>query len=209
MSRYTGPKEKLSRKVGENLALKAERSLSPKSAFLRKPYRPGMHGKRMRRGLSEFGTQLLEKQKVRFVYGVGERQFKNYFMKAKAAKGITSNLLMSLLEKRLDNTVFKAGLAASRAIARQLVSHGHFLINGKRVTIPSYEVGPGDVITIRPQSKQKMIFAALPEKLKKHEAPSWILLDKKTHEVKIKSDPNTEGIVQNFNISSIIEYYSR
>ncbi len=207
--RYTGPKEKLSRKVGENLALKAERSLSPKSAFLRKPYRPGMHGKRMRRGLSEFGTQLLEKQKVRFVYGVGERQFKNYFMKAKAAKGITGNLLMSLLEKRLDNTVFRAGLAASRTIARQLVSHGHFLVNGKRVTIPSYDVRTGDVITIRPQSRQKMIFTALPEKLKKHEAPPWILLDKKTYEVKIKSDPDTEGVAQNFNISSIIEYYSR
>lgn len=209
MSRYTGPKEKLSRKVGENLALKAERSLSPKSAFLRKPYRPGMHGKRMRRGLSEFGTQLLEKQKVRFVYGVGEKQFKNYFMKAKAAKGITGNLLLAMLEKRLDNTVFRAGLAASRNIARQLVSHGHFLVNGKRVNIPSYEVGSGNLITIRPQSKQKMIFAALPEKLKKYEAPSWIDLDKKTYEVKIKSDPNTEDVAQNFNISSIIEYYSR
>lgn len=209
MSRYTGPKEKLSRKVGENLALKAERSLSPKSAFLRKPYRPGMHGKRMRRGLSEFGMQLLEKQKVRFVYGVGEKQFKNYFMKAKAARGITGNLLLSMLEKRLDNTVFRAGLAASRNIARQLVSHGHFLVNGKRVTIPSYEVGLGDVIIIRPQSRQKMIFTALPEKLKKYEAPSWIDLDKKTYEVKIKSGPNTEDVAQNFNISSIIEYYSR
>src|SRR3989344_5835624 len=168
MSRYTGPKEKLSRKVGENLALKAERSLSPKSAFLRKPYRPGMHGKRMRRGLSEFGTQLLEKQKVRFVYGVGEKQFKNYFVKAKAAKGVTGNLLLSLLEKRLDNTVFRAGLAASRIIARQLVSHGHFLVNGKRVTIPSYEVRLDDSIAIRPKSRPKGIFTALPERIKKY-----------------------------------------
>lgn len=207
--RYTGPKEKLSRKVGENLALKAERSLSPKSAFLRKPYRPGMHGKRMRRGLSEFGSQLLEKQKARFIYGIGEKQFKNYFVKAKTSKGITSNLLMVLLEKRLDNAVFRAGFATSRNIARQLVSHGHFLVNGKRVTIPSYSVRSGDVIIIRPQSKQKMIFAALPEKLKKYETPSWIELDKKTYEIKIKSDPDAENTTKNFNISSIIEYYSR
>lgn len=209
MSRYLGPKEKLSRKLGENLMLKAERSLSPKSAFLRKPYRPGMHGKRLRRSLSEFGSQLLAKQKVRFTYGINERQFKNYFTKAKTTKGVTGNLLLSFLEKRLDNAVFRAGLAASRAIGRQLVNHGHFLVNGKKVTIPSYEVHPGDLITIRMQSKPKSIFLSLVERLKKYDAPSWLEVDKKTFEVKIKAEPQVDDVAQNFNLSAIIEYYSR
>ncbi|MDO8676634.1 MAG: 30S ribosomal protein S4 [Candidatus Azambacteria bacterium] len=207
--RYTGPKEKLSRKVGENLGLKAERSFSPKSSFMKKPYRPGQHGKARRRALSEFGTQMIEKQKLRFIYGLTEKQLKKYFNETKKRKGLTGNILLSILEKRLDNTVFKAGLALSRAIARQLTSHGHFLVNDKRINIPSYQVNVADTISIRPQSKLKLIFGGLDIRLKKHDAPSWLEVDKKTFEIKIKSEPKDDDLPKNLNMNAIVEYYSR
>ena len=156
--RYTGPKEKLSRKIGENLGLKAERSFSPKSAFLKKPYRPGQHGKSRRRALSEFGKQLLEKQKMKIVYDITERQLQKYFNEAKIKKGITGNLLLIMLEKRLDNVSIKAAWLLRESLARQLVNHGHFLVNNKKVTIPSYSVKTGDIIAIKPKSRSKTIF---------------------------------------------------
>ncbi len=207
--RYTGPKEKLSRRLGENLGLKAERSFSPKSAFFKKPYRPGAHGKGRRRALSEFGAQLAEKQKIKIVYGLTERQLEKYFDKAKRKKGITGNLLLSSLEKRLDSVIYKSGLAASRTIARQLASHGHFLVNGKKTTIPSYETKENDIIAIKPSSRAKVIFAAVAERLKKHEAPSWFSVDKKNWEIKIISEPKTEDLPKNFDTSVIISYYSK
>jgi len=209
MSRYTGPKEKLSRKIGENLGLKAERSFSPKSAFLKKPYRPGMHGKARRRALSEFGTQLLEKQKIRYTYGLTERQLQKYFDEAKRKKGITGDLLLGALEKRLDNTVYRSGLAPSRVVARQLVNHGHFLVNNKKVNIPSYLVKINDVIAIKPKSRPKTIFFDLANKLKKHEAPAWLAVDKKDFEIKIKSDPKIDDLPKNFNMNVITAYYSK
>jgi len=207
--RYTGPKEKLSRRIGENLGLKAERSFSPKSAFLKKPYRPGMHGKSRRRALSEFGTQLLEKQKIKFTYGLTEKQLQKYFNEAKRKKGTTGDLLLGALEKRLDNAIYRSGLASSRAIARQLASHGHFLVNNKKVTIPSYSVKIGDIIVIKPKSRSKTIFFDLINKLKKHEAPSWLAIDKKIFEIKIKSDPKIDDLPKNFNMNTVIAYYSK
>lgn len=207
--RYTGPKEKLSRRIGENLGLKAERSFSPKSAFLKKPYRPGMHGKSRRRALSEFGTQLLEKQKIKFTYGLTERQLQKYFNEAKRKKGITGDLLLGALEKRLDNAIYRSGLASSRAIARQLVNHGHFLVNNKKVTIPSYLVKMDNIIAIKPKSRSKTIFFDLANKLKKHEAPTWLIVDKKNFEIKIKSDPKIDDLPKNFNMNVIIAYYSK
>ena len=207
--RYTGPKEKLSRRIGENLGLKAERSFSPKSAFLKKPYRPGMHGKSRRRALSEFGTQLLEKQKIKFTYGLTERQLQKYFNEAKRKKGITGDLLLGALEKRLDNAIYRSGLASSRAIARQLVNHGHFLVNNKKVTIPSYLVKIDNIIAIKPKSRSKTIFFDLANKLKKHEAPTWLIVDKKNFEIKIKSDPKIDDLPKNFNMNVIIAYYSK
>jgi small subunit ribosomal protein S4 len=207
--RYTGPKEKLSRKIGENLGLKAERSFSPKSAYLKKPYRPGQHGKSRRRALSEFGKQLLEKQKMRIVYDISERQLQKYFNEAKIKRGITGNFLLIMLEKRLDNVIYKSGVASSRAIGRQLVSHGHFLVNNKKVTVPSYRVKIGDTIVIKPQSHQKPIFFDLTNKLKKYETPSWLTVDKKNFEIKIKADPKNEDLPKNFNTNAIIAYYSR
>lgn len=209
MSRYTGPKEKISRRLGENLALKGERSISPKSAFLRKPYPPGVHGKKRRRALSDFGSQLQEKQKVRFTYGIGERQFKKYFNTARAKKGLTNENLVDLLESRLDNTVFRGGLAGSRSIARQLVSHGHFLVNGKRVTIPSFELKPGELVTIRPQSAGKKIFLEQLVKFKKATVPSWLEKDAAKSALKVKSRPKVDETPLNFNINAIIDYYSR
>ena len=209
MSRYTGPKEKLSRKIGENLGLKAERSFSPKSAFMKKPYRPGQHGKARRRALSEFGSQLLEKQKVKYTYGLTEKQLKKYFNEAKQQKGMIGINLLVIIEKRLDNTVFRGGLAASRTIARQLASHGHFLVNGKQITIPSCQLNIEDVISINPKSRPKAIFFGLELKLKKRDAPSWLELNKNNFEIKIKSEPKEEDLPKNLNMNTIVEYYSR
>ena len=209
MSRYTGPKEKLSRRIGENLGLKAERSFSPKSAFLKKPYKPGVHGKSRRRALSEFGEQLLEKQKLKFTYGLNERQLQKYFDEARKKKGITGNLLLSALEKRLDTAIYRSGLAASRVIARQLVNHGHFLVNNKKVTIPSYSVKIDDNIVVKPKSRAKAIFFDLANKLKKHEAPAWLVIDKKNFEIKIKSEPKIDDLPKNFNMNIIVAYYSK
>lgn len=209
MSRYTGPKEKLSRKVGENLGLKAERSFSPKSSFLKKPYRPGQHGKARRRALSEFGAQLLEKQKVKFTYNISEKQLKKYFDAAKRRKGITGNLMLSALERRLDNVIYRSGFAASRNISRQLANHGHFLINSKKVTVPSFQVVIGDIINIKLQSRPKQIFFNLIDRLKKHEAPSWLQIDKKNLEIKIKNNPENNDLPKNFNMNLIIAFYSK
>lgn len=207
--RYTGPKEKLSRKVGENLGLKAERSYSPKSSFLKKPYRPGQHGKARRRALSEFGAQLLEKQKIKFTYNISEKQLKKRFNEAKRRKGITGDLMLSALEQRFDNAIYRGGFASSRNISRQLVSHGHFLVNNKKITIPSYQVAIGDIIGIKSRSRPKQIFFDLINKLKKHEAPSWLEIDKKNLEIKIKSNPLNNDLPKNFNMNLIIAFYSR
>lgn len=207
--RYTGPKEKLSRKVGENLGLKAERSFSPKSSFLKKPYRPGQHGKARRRAPSEFGTQLLEKQKIKISYGITERQLSNYFKEAKQHKGVTANLLLSMLEKRLDNVVFRTGLAPSRIVARQLVSHGHFLVNGKRVKIPSYRVKIGETIAIRPQSRPKPMFTELANKMKKYQMPSWLEVEKKDFNAGMKTEPKVDELPKNFNMNAVVAFYSR
>ena len=207
--RYTGPKEKLSRKIGENLGLKAYRSFSPKSSFLKKPYRPGQHGKARRRALSEFGAQLLEKQKIKFTYGISEKQLKKCFNEANKRKGMTGNLMLSILERRFDNAIYRSGFTSSRNIARQLVSHGHFLINNKKITIPSYQVEIGDVVSIRVKSRPKQIFFDLINKLKKHEAPSWIEIDKKNLEIKISGKPENNDLPKNFNTNSIIAFYSK
>lgn len=207
--RYTGPKEKLSRKVGENLGLKAERSFSPKSSFLKKPYRPGQHGKARRRALSEFGAQLLEKQKIKFTYGINEKQLKRCFNEAKRHKGITGNLMLSRLEQRLDNVIYRSGFAGSRNISRQLVNHGHFLVNNKKITIPSYLVGIGDIIGIKPKSRPKQIFFDLVNKLKKYEAPSWLEINKKNFEIKIKNKPENNDLPKNFNMNLIAAFYSK
>jgi len=198
------------RRAGQKLFLKGERCFSQKCAMIRKPYIPGIHGKsRRRRRVSEYGQQLAEKQKLRRTYGISERQFKNYFKEIATQKGNKEELLVSKLESRLDNVVFRLGWANSRGLARQLVNHGHILVNGKKAGIPSYQVKKGDLIQIKERSKKLALFLNLKTFLKKYEVPTWLSLDKKKIEGKIVSQPKLEDIGKIGEISMIIEYYSR
>ncbi len=153
MARYRGPVEKIERRLGVSLALKGERRLAGKSALEKRPYPPGQHGQR-RSKISEYGLQLREKQKAKFMYGVAEKQFRNLFKEANRMEGNTGENLIKLLEQRLDNVVYRMGFATTRRFARQLVNHGHVLVDGKRVNIPSYRVKPGQKIEIRQKSKE-------------------------------------------------------
>ena len=176
MARYRGPVEKLERRLGVSLALKGERRLAGKSAVEKRPYAPGQHGQRKAK-ISEYGLQLREKQKAKFMYGVSEKQFRRLFAEAARREGNTGALLISLLEQRLDNVVYRMGFASTRRFARQLVTHGHILVNGKSVDIPAYEVKAGDVIEIKEKSKRlAMIQDALSEVSKSGTMP-WITVD--------------------------------
>lgn len=212
MARYTGPREKIERRIGEKLYLKGERSYSQKSAMVKKPYPPGMHGqKATRKKLSEYGQQLKTKQKVKNIYRLLERQFKKYVKNAIHSKQDPYEYILNKLEKRLDNVVFRMGLAQSRDQARQLVNHGHILVNGKKVNIPSYEVKISDEIKIREGSLKSPYFTALmPQWLKKVEVPSWIAFDKDKLIARIKGVPTLpESGIQALDLQSIIEFYSR
>ena len=181
-----------------------------KCALKRKPYPPGVHGKSFRRGLSEFGQQLREKQKVKFLYGLREAQFRNYIDKAVAQRAIPSGeAIIRNLEMRLDNVVYRLGLAPTRAGARQLVNHGHIAVNGKRVNIPSYKLAVGDTAAIRPGSAQKGVFANLAVILKKFAPPEWLELDKTNYAGKVTAYPSAENLIRSYNLNSIVEYYSR
>jgi len=215
MARYTGPKEKIERRLGERLFIKGERSLSPKSAIVKKPYPPGMHGpvksKRPRK-LSEYGQQLKSKQKVRNTYRMLEKQFKNNIKSVlDSKKDNPYEAIMSKLEHRLDNIVYRLGIAQSRDQARQLVNHGHILVNGRKVSIPSYKTKIGDEIKIREGSRKSAFFTALvPQWLAKYEVPAWVEIDKTQITGKIKGHPSMDesGINPN-DLQAIIEYYSR
>jgi small subunit ribosomal protein S4 len=153
MARYRGPVEKIERRFGVSLALKGERRLAGKSALDKRPYGPGQHGQR-RKKVSEYGLQLNEKQKAKFMYGVSEKQFRTLFEEANRRTGNTGSILVTLLETRLDNVLYRMGFATTRRFARQLVNHGHVLVDGKRVDIPSYAVKPGQKVEIREKSKK-------------------------------------------------------
>ncbi len=153
MARYRGPVEKIERRFGVSLALKGERRLAGKSALDKRPYAPGQHGQR-RKKISEYGLQLNEKQKAKFMYGVSEKQFRTLFQEANRRTGNTGSILVTLLETRLDNVLYRMGFATTRRFARQLVNHGHVLVDGKRVDIPSYAVKPGQKVEIREKSKK-------------------------------------------------------
>jgi len=161
MARYRGPREKLERRIGVKLFLKGERSYSPKAAMVKKPYPPGMHGGKKFRRISEYGNQLLKKQKIKYIYRLLEKQFKSYVKKASKSKEQTDDVLVKMLESRLDNTVFRMGLGQSRDQARQLVTHGHILVNSKKVNIPSYRIKKEDVIGVREGSKKITYFSSL------------------------------------------------
>lgn len=201
---------KICRRAGEKLFLKGDRCFSQKCAMVRNPATPGVQGtkKKRRATLSEFGIQLREKQKVKFNYRVSEAQFKKYIDEV-FKKGATGDAVISKLERRLDNTVYRLGFADSRSIARQLVGHGHFYVNGKKIDIPSYEVRIGDMIEIRPAAQKFVVFQNLKEKLKKYATPSWLNIDKDNLKGEVKALPAKEDLVTSFNMNLIIEYYSR
>ena len=197
------------RRAGQKLFLKGERCFTPKCAMIKKPYAPGIHGKKRRRAISEYGTQLAEKQKICRIYDIRERQFKRYFREASKEKGIIGDNLLKKLETRLDNVIFKLGLAESRKKARQFVSHGHILVNNKKVNIPSFQVKPKDVIKVKKVSLGLAAFKDLGTKLKKFKTSDWLSLDKNKLEGKIVSYPQREDISIPVDMQMIVEYYSR
>ncbi|MFH1612012.1 MAG: 30S ribosomal protein S4 [bacterium] len=197
------------RRAGEKLFLKGERCFGQKCAMIRRPYIPGIHGKARRRQLSEYGRQLAEKQKVRHAYGISEKQLKNYFKEINEQRGNKGELLLSKLEQRLDNIIFRLGWASSRRLARQLISHGHILVNGRKVNIPSYQMCKGNTIQIKERSKELNHFKNIETLIKKYESPSWLLLDKDKLEGKMVDYPKADETIQVGEMGMIIEYYSR
>lgn len=206
------PKCKICRRAGEKLFLKGDRCYTPKCAFERKPYPPGKQNneRKHRSMLSEYGVKLREKQKVRNIYRLSESQFEKYVRDASTKKGANpAHRLYESLERRLDSVIFRMGLVTSRSWARQLVTHGHATINGRRVDIPSYKVKKGDIVAVRDGSKGLLYFENSEDKLKKHKAPSWILFNPGKLEATIKDMPSVEQEDASYNLTSIIEYYSR
>jgi len=177
MARYTGPVERIERRLGVSLELKGERRLAGKSALDRRPYAPGQHGQR-RAKISEYGQQLREKQKIKYYYGVLEKQFRRFFKEANRQEGSTGENLIRLLERRLDNVVYRMGFATTRRFARQLVTHGHILVNGKKVNIPSYLVKEGDRIEIREKSKNNSQIKRSLELTAQTGIAPWVDVDK-------------------------------
>ena len=208
MARYTDANCKMCRREGEKLFLKGTRCLSEKCAFEKRAYAPGQHGQNVRRKVSEFGHQLREKQKVRRVYGILERQFRNYFEKAERKKGITGESLLQLLECRLDNIVYRLGFAPSRKAARQLVRHRHFSVNGRIVDVPSYNVRVHDIIRVKDRSKSMDIFhMALKES--RGEQLAWLRLNKAGLEGELLQIPKREEIPIPAQEQLIVELYSK
>ncbi|MBE3519854.1 MAG: 30S ribosomal protein S4 [Firmicutes bacterium] len=206
MARITGPVCRLCRREGEKLYLKGEKCYT-KCTLERRPNPPGVHG-RVRR-MSEYGLQLREKQKAKRFYGVLERQFKNYFERAAKARGATGTMLMTFLERRLDNVVYRLGFASSRREARQLVVHGHFLVNSKKVDRPSYLVNPGDVIEVREKSRNLAKFKARAEALADYRPPAWLQLDESKFKGTVLRLPTREEIDAPVNERLIVELYSK
>jgi small subunit ribosomal protein S4 len=203
---------KICRRLGTKLFLKGDRCGSVKCAMIRRPYSPGEKAKKRRGQLSEYGKELKEKQKLKNWYNLSEKQFKNYVGKALETKSKTEDtgaILIKKLESRFDNVVFQMGFANSRPKARQAINHGYFLINGKKVNIPSYQVKKGDKITLHPKSSKKVIFQGLATTLKNYKAPSWIRINLDKMEVEIINQPNLEEMTPPAEVSSIFEFYSK
>lgn len=208
MARYTDAKCRLCRREGSKLYLKGDRCYTDKCAVARRAYAPGQHGQG-RKKVSEYGLQLREKQKVRRIYGILEKQFRSYFGKAERQKGVTGENLLRLLELRLDNVVYRMGFGQSRAEARQLVGHGHFTINGKKVDIPSYQVKLDDLIAVKPGSKSTDKFKELAEDAASKTAPQWLSMNTEMMEARVVALPVREDIDLPIEEHLIVELYSR
>ncbi len=208
MAKYTGPACRLCRREGKKLFLKGDRCLSDKCSLNRRNSVPGPHAGNQRK-MKEYGLQLREKQSAKRYYGLLETQFRNLFDEAERLPGVTGHNLLSLLERRLDNVVYRLGLAESRAQARQFVLHGHFAVNGKKVDIPSFQVRPGDEIVLRDRARKSEKFKALIEGLNAKNMPKWIELNETDVSAKILANPQREDIDFPFNEQLIVELYSK
>lgn len=208
MARYTGPVTKLSRREGVNLYLKGDRCFTDKDAFERKPYPPGQHGQSRHKN-SEYATQLREKQKIKRYYGLLERQFRKTYREASRRKGVTGENLIQLLEGRLDNMVYRAGLARSRPEARVWVVHRHFEVNGKLVNIPSYQLKVGDVVTVRENSRQFPGMLGALESGKRRGLAEWLDVDHAQFKFAIKMLPVRSQITMPMNEQLVVELYSK
>jgi small subunit ribosomal protein S4 len=212
MARYIGPVCKLCRREGEKLFLKGQRCFTPKCAFERRSYPPGEHGRDSqfrRRRVSDYSRQLREKQKTRRIYGITERQFRRYYRNAVQQRGLTGVNLLRILERRLDNVVYRLGLAQSRQQARMLVTHGHFNVNGRRTDIPSMLVETGDLVEVREGSRKRTYFKDVGDVAEGHSVPVWLDRDLKNLSGKITKMPERADIDANLNEQLIVEYYSR
>ena len=208
MARYTGPVEKLERRLGVSLALKGERRLAGKSALEKRPYAPGQHGQR-RAKISEYGLQLREKQKAKFMYGVSEKQFRSLFQEAARREGNTGALLVQLLEQRLDNVVYRMGFATTRRFARQLVTHGHILVNGKRVDIPSYRVEPGSKVEVAEKSKNNPQIIRAIDLTAQTGIVAWVDVEKEKKFGIFTRNPEREEVIIPVEERFIVELYSK
>lgn len=202
MSRFTGPRVKKMRALGIDLPGLSRKTIE------RRPFPPGPHGGSRRRRESDYARQLKEKQKLRFNYGLGERQFRKLMVEARSSKGETGKKLLELLERRLDNLVFRAGFAPTIPAARQLVSHAHFTINGRKVNIPSYRVKAGDLVEVRDRSKKLAFIVESMENLQLNR-PDWIEFDGGKHQVKVTSLPDENSVPFEVDVQLVVEYYAR
>ena len=208
MARYTESVCRLCRREGAKLFLKGARCYTKKCAFERRPSPPGQHGVR-RRKVGDYGLQLREKQKVRRVYRVLEKQFKNYFEVAESRPGVTGENLLRLLELRLDNVVYRMGFAHSRDHARQLVGHGHFAVNDRPTDIPSFQLKPGDKIAVREPRRSREPFKVARETLRSHQIPEWLVVDAAQLAGTVVTAPRRDQMPLEFNEHLVVEYYSR
>src|SRR5919198_1084326 len=208
MAVYSGPVCRLCRRDGMKLFLKGERCYTSKCAIERRKYAPGQHGQKQRK-LEEFGIQLREKQKLKRIYRLMERQFRNYFDEAVRRKGVTGEILLQLLEARLDNVIYRLGFGLSRRQARQLVNHGHFLVNGKRVNIPSYQVRIGDTVTVAPKSREAGAIVEAARMNVGRRTPAWLSVDLAQMGGRVEAIPTRDQIDTQVEEHLVIEFYSR
>ena len=209
MARNLDPKCRQCRREGEKLFLKADKCFTEKCAIEKRNYPPGQHGQRRSSRLSDYGVQLREKQKLRRIYGVLEKQFRSYYAEADRKKGITGENLLQMLESRLDNVAYKMGLGGSRTEARQIVRHNSILVNGKRVNIPSYQVQPGDSISVADQSKDQLRIKSALEAADERGLPEWLEVDVKKLTGIFKNRPERDDLPSTINESLVVELYSK
>lgn len=202
MSRYTGPTTRINRRFGQAI-------FAPTKAFERKPHLPGQHGPRLRRKVSDYSIGLNEKQKLRYMYGMTEKQFRLTFTRAKNKRGVTGEIFLQMLECRLDNVVYRLGFAKSRSAARQFVGHGHIAVNGKKTDISSFMVKEGDEIEVREKTSSRQLATRSLEESQGRQVPSWLNLNSDALKASINRNPSNEETEQSVNVQLIVEYYSR